>query len=164
MTQPITTDEGVFIYYLREKTDGNSDSVMSLKQAAVAVGPDASASQVEAAQKALESFRASPKSCGALTDTTLANNVVVTDLGETPLSELRDDYAAALKPLEVGQMTAPMRNDANMNVLVVCDKRLAGDNAPTKAQIEDRLVNQRLSMLGRRYLRDVRNQATIETK
>ncbi|OYW74507.1 MAG: hypothetical protein B7Z26_11400, partial [Asticcacaulis sp. 32-58-5] len=64
----------------------------------------------------------------------------------------------------VGQTTAPMRNDAKMNLLVVCDKRLAGENAPTRAQIEDRLVNQRLSMLGRRYLRDIRNQATIENK
>ncbi|WAC48680.1 peptidylprolyl isomerase [Asticcacaulis sp. SL142] len=164
MTQPITTDEGVYIYYLREKTDGNSDSVMALKQAAISLGADAPASRVEAAQKALESFRNSQKGCGALTDTTIDGNVVVTDLGETPLSELRDDYAAALKPLNVGQMTAPMRNDVNMNVLVVCDKRLAGENAPTREQIEDRLVNQRLSMLGRRYLRDVRNQATIENK
>jgi peptidyl-prolyl cis-trans isomerase SurA len=164
MTQPITTDEGVYIYYLREKTDGNSDSVMALKQAAISLGADAPASRVEAAQKALESFRNSQKGCGALTDTTIDGSVVVTDLGETPLSELRDDYAAALKPLNVGQTTAPMRNDANMNVLIVCDKRLAGENAPTREQIEDRLVNQRLSMLGRRYLRDVRNQATIENK
>ena len=60
------------------------------------------------------------------------------------------------------QVTDPLRNAQNMNVLYVCDRQLAGDNALSRDQVENNLVNQRLSMLGRRYLRELRSTATIE--
>jgi len=88
----------------------------------------------------------------------------VTDLGYATLSELRADYATALQPLKAGQSTQPMTNAMNINVLYVCDKTAAGDDAPTRDQIEQRLTQQKVSMLGRRYLRDVRAAATIESR
>jgi peptidyl-prolyl cis-trans isomerase SurA len=44
----------------------------------------------------------------------------------------------------------------------VCSRQLAGDNALSRSQLEDNLVNQRLAMLGKRYLRELRAAATIE--
>lgn len=164
MTRPIVTDDGVYIYYLREKTAGNSDTKVRLKQAAVPLEAQATDRNIETAQKALASFREKYPSCDALGDEKGSGQVMVQDLGEVQISELKPEYAGALKPLKAGQTTEPMRNPMNMNVVYVCDKTMAGANAPTRDQIEQRLTEERVAMLGRRYLRDIRTTATIETR
>lgn len=164
MSPPITTKDGVYLILLRQKTDGNSDMVMHLKQAAVAISANASAADISNAQTALLNFRSKAATCDAvdaLGDHT-PSNLAVTDLGEAQLSLLQPQYADALRPLKEGAVTGPLRNSQYMNIVYVCDRQLAGDNALTRDQVESQLVNQRLSMLGKRYLRELRAVATIE--
>ena len=165
MSPPITTKDGVYIYLMRQKTEGNADMVFRVKQAAVALPANASASDISGAQAALTSFRSRVNTCEAVDEQIGKTNgsVQVTDLGEAQLSTLLPDYSSALRPLKTNQTTAPLRNSQNMNILYVCDRQLAGDNALTRQQVETNLVNQRLSMLGRRYLRELRSTATIES-
>ncbi|ESQ92486.1 peptidyl-prolyl cis-trans isomerase [Asticcacaulis sp. AC460] len=162
MTPPITTKDGVYIYLVRQKTSGDGDMVMHLKQAAIPLAPNASASEVASAQSALVSFRSKVSSCDALDEAKAPGNIRVVDLGEAQLSTLLPDYAAALKPLKGNSVSQPLRNSQFMNVVYVCDRRLAGENAMTREQVESQLVNTRLSMLGKRYLRELRGSATIE--
>lgn len=164
MSEPIVTKDGVYIYLLRQKTDGNADMVFRLKQAAVPLTANASPADVAAANAALASFRSRVDSCEAFDDLDgkAPAGIQVTDLGDAQLSTLLTNYADALRPLKNNQVTEPLRNAQNMNVLYVCDRQLAGDNALSRDQVENNLVNQRLSMLGRRYLRELRSTATIE--
>ncbi len=166
ISTPIETKDGIYIVYLREKSDGNSDEVVRLKQASISLPANASPAQVSAAETTLASFKGRVASCNAIDDLKGAKGgtegVTLTDLGEAQLSDLLPQYADALRPLKDGQITAPLRNTANVNLLYVCDKRLAGDNAITRDQVQENLVNQRLAMLGKRYLRDLRTSATIE--
>jgi len=164
MSEPIVTKDGVYIYLLRQKTDGNADMVFRLKQAAVPLPANASPADVAAANAALASFRSRVDSCEAFDDLDgkAPAGIQVTDLGDAQLSTLLTNYADALRPLKNNQVTEPLRNAQNMNVLYVCDRQLAGDNALSRDQVENNLVNQRLSMLGRRYLRELRSTATIE--
>ena len=163
MTTPIATKDGVYIYLLRQKSDGNADMVVRMKQAAIPLLASASASDASNAEAALTSFASKAKTCSALDDAgAKTGNIQITDLGEAQLSTLLPNYAEALKPLKEGSVTTPLRNSQNMNVLFVCDRRLAGDNAVTREQVQNSLVNQRLAMLGKRYLREIRSTATIE--
>lgn len=162
MLPPITTKDGVYIYLLRQKTDGHADLVEHLKQAAVTLPANASPTQVATAQAELTSFRAKNDTCDAVDAAKSSSGVHVMDLGETELSSLVPTYADALRPLKEDQATGVLRNSQSMNVVYVCGRRLAGENAMTREQVESQLVNQRLSMLGRRYLRELRSAATIE--
>jgi peptidyl-prolyl cis-trans isomerase SurA len=47
---------------------------------------------------------------------------------------------------------------------MVCERHAAGSRAITKAAIESRLQGEQYDMYGRRFLRDLRNSATIETR
>ena len=164
MSEPIVTKDGVYIYLLRQKTDGNADMIFRIKQAAVALPANASPEEIAGANAALASFRSRVDSCQAFDDLNGKGpaNVQVTDLGDAQLSTLLTNYADALRPLKSNQATEPLRNSQNMNVLYVCDRQLAGDNALSRDQVENNLVNQRLAMLGKRYLRELRSTATIE--
>lgn len=161
MTPPLTVKDGVYIYLLRQKSDGNADMVFRVKQAAVPLAANASAADVSRAQALLDSVRTKTRSCDAV-DEIKASGIQVTDLGEAQLSVLQPAYADALRPLKINQSTTPLRNAQNMNVLFVCDRQLAGDNAVTREQVQSSLVNERLAMLGKRYLRQIRAGATIE--
>jgi len=164
MSEPIVTKDGVYIYLLRQKTDGNADMIFRLKQAAVALPANASPEDISSANAALASFRSRVNSCEAFDEAggKAPAGVQLTDLGDAQLSTLLTNYSEALRPLKNNETTAPLRNAQNMNVLYVCDRQLAGDNALSRDQVENNLVNQRLSMLGRRYLRELRSTATIE--
>jgi len=164
MSEPIVTKDGVYIYLLRQKTDGNADMIFRLKQAAVALPANASPEDIAGANAALASFRSRVNSCEAFDEAggKAPAGVQLTDLGDAQLSTLLTNYSEALRPLKTNEATAPLRNPQNMNVLYVCDRQLAGDNALSRDQVENNLVNQRLSMLGRRYLRELRSTATIE--
>lgn len=164
MTPPITTKDGVYIYLLRQKTDGNVDLVMRLKQAAVTLPANASDSEVSSAQQTLLSFRSRADSCDALDPSSAPSQVRVTDLGDVALSKLLPQYAQALRTLKEDQATQPLRNAQGLNIVYVCGRRLAGENAQTREQVEEALVNQRLAMLGKRYLRELRSAATIENR
>ena len=164
MSEPIVTKDGVYIYLMRQKTDGNADMVFRIKQAAVPLPANASPAEIASANAALASFRSRVNSCEAFDELNGKGptGVQVTDLGDAQLSTLLTNYADALRPLKNNQVTEPLRNSQNMNVLYVCDRQLAGNNALSRDQVETNLVNQRLSMLGKRYLRELRTTATIE--
>ncbi|WP_443747678.1 foldase protein PrsA [Asticcacaulis solisilvae] len=163
MSQPVTTKDGVYIFLLRQKSDGNSDMIFNVRQAAVPLPANASPAQVQAAEAQLEGFRSRVKTCDAV-ETAHVQGIQTANLGDAQLSLLKTDYAQALRPLKENQSTTPMRNAQNVNVLYVCDRQLAGDNAVGREQVEGNLVNERLAMLGKRYLRELRGAATIENK
>jgi len=64
----------------------------------------------------------------------------------------------------VGEISQPIRTNAGLHLVAVCGKRSAGEVQMDHDQIEDRLFGQQLSLISRRYMRDLRNSATIETR
>jgi peptidyl-prolyl cis-trans isomerase SurA len=46
----------------------------------------------------------------------------------------------------------------------VCGKRSAGANIPTRAELQNRMYAEQLAAMSKRYLRDLRNSAAIETR
>ncbi len=47
---------------------------------------------------------------------------------------------------------------------MVCERHAAGARATTRAAITSRLEGEQYDMYGRRFLRDLRNSAMIETR
>ena len=90
--------------------------------------------------------------------------VVAGDLGEAEIGDLLPEFADAARSLNVGQVSQPIRTKVGLHVLAVCGKRAAGAAQLDHDQIENRLTSAQLGMISRRYMRDLRNSATIETK
>ncbi|MDE2355119.1 MAG: peptidylprolyl isomerase, partial [Alphaproteobacteria bacterium] len=68
------------------------------------------------------------------------------------------------EPMKVGDVSDPIRTDAGLHLIAVCDRHLGGAGILTPEQIKDRLFGEELAMISKRALRDLRNQATIETR
>jgi peptidyl-prolyl cis-trans isomerase SurA len=165
LSAPIPTRDGAYVIYLRDRRAGGSATLISLKQAAIALPRDATAEQVAAAQAKLESLRPRVKGCDNLeVQAAKVEGVVAGDLGEAESKDLAPAFRDAAEQLQVGQISSPIRTDAGLHLIAVCGKRSSSADLMNRDQIENRLYGQQLAMIAKRYLRDLRNSATIETR
>jgi peptidyl-prolyl cis-trans isomerase SurA len=165
LSPAIPVQDGVYIVYLRDKQAGAAANVINLKQAAVRLAGDASPEQIAAAGRTLEQVRAKTTSCDDLAAAAAGiADVTVGDLGEADVNDLSPAFREAAQGLSDNQISAPVRTPVGLHLIQVCGRRQGGGAALTAEQVEDRLFSQQLAMVSRRYLRDLRNSATIETR
>ena len=164
LSLPIPSDKGVWIVYLREKRAGGVSHMYHLAQAAIRLKADATEADVAAAKAKLAALAPSLtcKNYEAMAGKT--PGVVAADLGEAAETELAPEFKSVADSLKVGAVSAPIRTEVGLHLVLLCGKRAAGGDIPTKQQVEDRLYSQQISMLAQRYLRDLHNSATIETR
>jgi peptidyl-prolyl cis-trans isomerase SurA len=165
LSKPIPVRDGVYIIYLRDKRSGSGAMVVNLKQAAIGLAKDAPQADVDAAQAKLLTLRGQVKGCGDLeAQAAKIPGVLAADLGEAEIKDLAPDFRQAAETLQPGEVSQPIRTSAGLHLVAVCGKHASGEQAQGHDQIESRLYGQQLSMIARRYMRDLRNSATIETR
>lgn len=165
LSQPIQTRDGVYIVLLRQKREGAGATLVNLRQVALRLPADAKEPDVQAAQKKLEGLRSQITGCADLQAKAAAvQGAVASDLGEAEVGDLAPQFRQAAETLQPNQVSAPIRTSAGLHLVAVCGKRQGGVNLPTADQVENRLFGQQLSMISRRYLRDLRSAATIESR
>jgi peptidyl-prolyl cis-trans isomerase SurA len=165
LSQPIPTKDGVYIIYLRDKRSGAGQTLVSLKQVAIGLPPTANQADIDAASVKLMAVRSQIKGCPDVESTAAKTpGVVAGDLGEAEVADLSPEFKDAATSLSIGQLSQPIRTKVGLHILAVCGKRAAGGAQADHDQIESRLTGQQLSMISRRYMRDLRNSATIETR
>jgi len=166
VTEPLRTAGGYQILYLRDRRRILSadplDQQLHLKQmfwaAANAEATDKSA-MVAAIQRKLpariacDDVEATAKALGA----SQAGEVGTLRLRDLP-PELRDQ----LENLDAGDVAPPIGFPTGVRALVVCERREPQVAAPTYDDIYNQLSQQRLSMMARRYLRDLRRDAIVD--
>jgi peptidyl-prolyl cis-trans isomerase SurA len=165
ISQPIPVSDGVYIIQLRDKRGGSGQTMVALKQAAVRLDKDATQSQIDAAEAELKALKPQIKGCGNLEQVaSKAQGVVPADLGEADINDLSPDFKAAAEKLKPGEVSDPIRTAVGLHLVAVCSKHAGGSEMPTREQIQNRLQSEQLSVMSRRYLRDLRNSATIEAR
>jgi peptidyl-prolyl cis-trans isomerase SurA len=165
LSGPITVKDGVYILLLRDRRAGGASEVVRLKQAAIALAKGSTADEAAQAAAKLESLR--PKLQGCDNMEAIASKVpgvLAGDLGEAEVKDLAPVFREAVQTLKAGEVSQPIRTEAGLHLIAVCDKHMGGANMLTHDQIEDRLYGQELAMIAKRELRDLRNSATIETR
>ena len=94
------------------------------------------------------------------------------------VKDVAPQFRKILEETPNGRSTPPLRGATGVEMFVICSggmvpaAQVGGGPAPaakaatevTKEEVESRLYNQELSMLARRYLRDLRRDATIEMR
>ena len=165
LSRPISVRDGVYIIYLRDKRSGAGATMVSLKQAAVGLAQNATPAELEAAQAKLMALKSQIKGCGDIeTQAAKAVGIIAGDLGEAEIKDLAPAFRQAAEALQPGQVSDPIRTNAGLHLLAVCAKRSNGQEALGHDQVENRLYGQQLSMIAKRYMRDLRNSSTIETR
>ena len=88
------------------------------------------------------------------------------DLGWVQQGQLPEELDAALRQLRPGQATRSIRSVTGYHILLLRDQRTvaAGESLPPRDQIMNALGQERLDMLQRRLLRDLRRSAFVDLR
>ncbi|HJW40332.1 MAG TPA: peptidylprolyl isomerase [Rhizomicrobium sp.] len=83
------------------------------------------------------------------------------------ISDLSPAIQDAINKAGPGEATPPFTSPAGIEMMVRCDKRapeIHKVTLPNRQQVEETLFDDQITMLSRRYIRDLRRNANVETK
>ena len=163
MFGPIRTFGGYYILWLRDRRKVSMGEVMlDLKRLLLALPRDASQEQVAAAKAQATELRADIDGCDSL-DTLAAEHGSPGsgDLGRVRLNNLPPAVRRIVEELPIGQPSEAIRLPAGMTLFLVCGRE---SNGVDRERIRTSLINQRLDLLSRRYLRDLRRAANVDIR
>jgi peptidyl-prolyl cis-trans isomerase SurA len=156
---------------------------VELKQLILPLPHKATEAQVKAAMDEATAVRAKLKGCSNIAEALAGTkNFKVASLPLTPFKQIAPFFQQAVMMTPEGQTSPPAQSSMGIHLIVVCKRELGEApkeaEAPAKAQtvaaaepeasmpnrdeVEGRLYNQQLSMMSRRYLRDLRRDAVVE--
>lgn len=85
-------------------------------------------------------------------------------LGKLALKDINPQLQNTVTRLKAGETSQPMKMGNAAIILMVCGKTLASDGLPPRNDIGTMILRERLDMLQRRYLRDLRSAAYIDIR
>jgi peptidyl-prolyl cis-trans isomerase SurA len=151
--------------------------VITIARVALPLSEGASkAKQEQVRTTAIELYR-SINGCSGAGQVARSRGAQFDMIGQMSTKDMAPQFVKILEQTPNGRATPPLRGASGVEMFVIC----AGGMVPaanvaaggptvtaakevTKEDIENRLYNQELSMLARRYLRDLRRDATIEMR
>lgn len=164
LSRPIPVEGGVYIIYMRDKRDGASASLVQLKQVMIELPETASEADVAAATQRLTALQPQLSCDTMLTRASSEQGLLGADLGEADVQNLAPQFQQVARSAPVGSVSTPIRTPLGLHLVGVCGRRVGGTEAPDPRVIENQLFRQNLATLGRRYMRDLREDALIEFK
>ena len=164
LSRPIPVDGGVYIVYMRDKRDGAAASLVQIKQVMIELPDTATEADVAAASQRLEALRPQLTCDTMLARATSEQGLLGADLGEADVQNLAPQFQQVARSAEVGSVSTSVRTPLGVHLLGVCGRRVGGTEAPNPQEVENSLFRANLATLGRRYMRDLREDALIEMK
>jgi peptidyl-prolyl cis-trans isomerase SurA len=151
--------------------------VVTLGQISIAMPSNASKAKKDQVRDASMKIYRSVNGCDTAGSVARSNNAKFTMIGQMSTKDLAPQFVKILGETPNGRSTPPLMGAQGVEMYVICSGGMIppanmGESRPsvtkqtavTKEEVENRLYNQELSMLARRYLRDLRRDATIEMR
>lgn len=168
-TPPIRTPSGYYVYLLRDKRvlagSDPQDATVTLAQLVLPLDAGASAEDIKAQKDLAETVRDDVKGCDDFKKA--AGELHVEYADPTPdlkIHDLNPSIRPAVLNLKVGEVSEPLQTDTGITLLMVCARQDPKVDMPSRDEIADQLTRQRLDMIARRYLSDLRRQAFIDVR
>ncbi len=172
VSNPIDVPGGISIITLRAKREIGRDqaTVMSIRQVFVpfvgALNPNA---PTEQQRKAVEQAQAVSRSAKSCKDMEEANgrfgNVRPSDPGEVRLETVSSGpLRSLLSGLKDGVASKPVVANEGAAVLMVCSREQKNAAAPSKEEVGQQLLQERVELASRQLQRDLRRRATLDER
>ena len=165
---PVRSDLGYHILMLRAREGagaGADKTVVDLRQIILPLAEAADEATVRTAIAAMEDIRTEVKSCAALETASLPTDTKVINVGRVRVADLAEPLRAPILALATGQMSAPIRTPVSVMLLMSCGREESGGPAlPDRQQIRQKLMRDKIDLLARRLLRDLRRAAVVDIR
>lgn len=193
VSPPIRTAAGWYLIALRDKMRpaGSADEKpptppgrpagvppgsVKLKRLVLGVPPKMTQEQERNYVASAMQLREAIKGCQGLEEFLKpVRGIAMVDLPVLPIKDLAPEIRSIVERLNPSDVSQPFFSQEGeqklMNMLVVCGDRPREEfiatrafEMPTREQVQSRMFNQQLSVMARRYMRDLRREAAIEIR
>ncbi len=167
ISDPIRSLSGYHILLLIERrtiTAGRpTDAVMQVQQLVLPVAAGARASEVASQMNLAQQLSENARNCSDLPNIGKeVRGAQVSDVGTGKLNELPPDVRDIVANLDVGRPSPPLRTAQGVRILMVCKRD--GGSGPSRDDVGNGLLQQRLELLARKLMRDLRQQAVVDIR
>ncbi len=172
VSNPIEVPGGISIISMRAKREIGRDqaTVMSIRQVFVPfvgqLNPNAPTEQQKKAVEQAQSISRSAKTCKDMEEANgRVGNVRPSDPGEVRLETVSSvPLRTLLSGLKDGVASRPVVANEGAAVLMVCSREQKNAAAPTKEEVGQRLLSDRVELASRQLQRDLRRRAVLDER
>ena len=167
VSNPIAVPGGVSIIAVQDTrkilTADPRDAVLSLKQVTVSFPAGTTRQQAEPIVAQFSQASRNIGGCGGAEKLAADFKGEVVQSDQVKMRDLPAALQQMMIPLQVGQTTQPFGSiDEGVRVLVICGRDENSPAEPSFDAISNQMVEERINLRARRYLRDLRRDAVIE--
>ncbi|HXV74434.1 MAG TPA: peptidylprolyl isomerase, partial [Sphingomonadales bacterium] len=170
ISQPIRTPGGFHIISITDRrkileTDP-MDERLDIRQITYLFTPETTEASAAAWADNADKVAAKFSSCEDLNASlrALGPGTTLNPVGEVSLKQINPELRKIIQPLSAHSMTEPLNSGDALVIFVVCARYMPEATLPSRETVQQQIEQQRIAMMGRRYLRDLRRDAIIEYK
>lgn len=174
ISSPVATDDGVYIVLLQDQRTAEGLSAeppkvqVALQQLHLAIPDGAGAAAIAATTNQALELSQGISQCSEFESISKASGSPKSGfLGTFELSQLSSQIQEMVGPLQVNQISQPMRTSDGVMVLMVCSRETDQGSDPieqARKEIRNRLLNERLGRLAKQHEDKLRREAFIEIR
>lgn len=160
ISDPIETSAGIYIVQLNSKQQsGGIDPMRNLFDLLIITYDVATDGHLAKLESLRDSFTTC-KNTEAKAKEMDARNVTRT--GQVELRRFPKNLQSEISTTEAGQVIGPKKNEKIAEMVVVCDRKDDQGATISRDAIENNLYSQRLAIMARRHLRELRRDSIVE--
>ena len=171
LSQPIRAGAGYYLLLVLDRRSGRAagpeDSLVHLVQIVFPLPPQATEPMRRAAIAEAQSAKTTAKNCGDLLKIGKEKgSAQLSSEGRLRVDQVTPAMRNIVLGLEVGQTSPPIVQKNGVGVIMMCEKAAppGPPTVPTRDEIAETLMRQRLETLARRYMRDLRRTAFVDVR
>ncbi len=171
LSPPIRAAAGYYLLLVLDRRSGRSagpeDSLVHLVQIVFPLPPQATEQMRRAAIVEAQSAKTTAKNCEELLKIGKEKgSAQLSSEGRLRIDQVTPAMRNIVLGLEVGQTSPPIVQKNGVGVIMMCEKAAppSAPTVPSRDEIAETLMRQRLETLARRYMRDLRRTAFVDVR
>ena len=157
ISSPIITPAGVYILALQDRRIGTKRDAMQDRIAVLSIRYPK-----ETPAATIAAFRTDFKTCNGAETRAEKDGAQSTRSALVPLAQVPNAIRSVLSTMDAGTMSEAREHTSGIDLLIVCDRKDDQGIIISRDDIADNIYSQRVSMLARRHLRDLRRDAVVD--
>lgn len=169
ITPPVRGEHGYYILLLRERRVADPapeiEPLLTLTQVLVPLQPNSTPVQVRVQFAQAESLVSGAKSCADMDRAAKSSGSPMSgSLGTLKLSALPAETRAVVKDLPVNTVSQAIQAKDAIAVFMICKREVPTAAAEERRKVFDSILEERLQLGARQYLRDLRRSAFVDVR
>jgi peptidyl-prolyl cis-trans isomerase SurA len=171
LSPPVRTGGGYYLLLVLDRRNGatgggSTDTVYDVVQVVFPLPPQANELMKRNAAAEVMGIRTSAKNCADLLRIGKEKAPQLSSKGKISAANVTPQMRDLLNKLAIGEASQPILQRNGMGVIMVCSKeaQTAKTGDPTREEVFDSLLRQKLDTVSRRYLRDLRRAAFVDVR